>query len=378
MMTFPPLAIDMFLPALTRIGQEFKAPQSYVEWTLSAFLFGFGIGQIFWGAISDQIGRKIPITVGILLYGLGCIGCSLSTSIFWLVIWRFIQSLGACAGPVLARAMVRDSFAQNQAASVLSLMQMLICAAPLAAPFIGGYVLLLASWRMIFWVQAAFGILALASLVFMPETLPKTVRQQSNLAKMLSNYRILLTSRQFLGYVICSSFIYAGLFAYVAGTPFIYIDMFKIRPEHYGYLFGMNIFGLMAANLINARLVLHYGSDVLLRIGCLSAAAIGPVLLFLAVTGVGGLPALAGTLFLVLSIIGFVSANAMAGAMASFPNFAGSASALTGMSQFACGAAGAAAVGFFANGTAVSMAAVICVAGLCGGFSNLALCQIKR
>jgi DHA1 family bicyclomycin/chloramphenicol resistance-like MFS transporter len=378
MMTFPPLAIDMFLPALTRIGQEFEAPQSYVEWTLTAFLLGFGIGQIFWGALSDRAGRKLPIIAGILLYTFGCIGCSLSPTIFSLAIWRFIQALGACAGPVLARAMVRDSFARDRAASVLSLMLLLMGAAPLAAPFMGGYVLLLADWRMIFWVQAGFGGLALLAIFLMPETLPRTARSKPSLSQMLANYKIVLTNWRFLGYAICSSFIFAGLFAYIAGTPYIYIEIFKVPPEQYGYLFGINIFGMMMISLINAKMVLRHGSDILLRIGCLSAGAIGLTLLFFAMARIGGLAALAGTLFLFLSIVGLISANAMAGAMADFPHIAGSASALVGLSQFAFGAAGAAAVGFFANGTAVSMAAVICAAGLCSSLSNLLLCKIKH
>lgn len=375
MMTFPPLATDMFLPALTTIGHEFHSTQEQVDWTLSIFLFGFALGQIFWGAISDRAGRRLPIIAGILLYLIGCTGCSLSPSIASLTLWRLVQALGACAGPVLARAMVRDCFKQNEAARVLSIMALLMSAAPLLAPSLGGYTLLFSDWRMIFLIQGGFGAIALLTILVMPETLPRHLRLRTSLITLATNYVILLRHRDFLGYALCSSLMMAGLFAYIAGTPFIYIEIFHVRPEHYGFLFGVNIIGMMIGNAVNVRIVGRFGSALMLRAGCIIAGLVGVLLLFFASTGLGGLASIVMVLFFLLSIGGLISANSMSLGMSHFPRIAGSASALMGTLQFGSGAISAWAVGYFANGTALPMAAIICTVGCGAAIANLALCK---
>src|ERR1700761_5547020 len=199
LMCFGPMAIDMYLPALPAIGQAFGVGQDEVQWSLSAFFLGFGVGQIFWGAVADWAGRRKPVAVGILLYGVGCIGCSLTNDIGHLALWRFIQALGACAGPVLARAMVRDVFGRDRAASVLSLMMLVMGIAPMVAPILGGHILLIGTWRTIFWVQACFVVVAFAGLFTLPETLPAERRQPSRLVGMVSGYFRLLGDKRYLG-----------------------------------------------------------------------------------------------------------------------------------------------------------------------------------
>jgi DHA1 family bicyclomycin/chloramphenicol resistance-like MFS transporter len=373
LMTFGPMAIDMYLPALTGIGAAFHASQAEVQWSLSAFFFGFGIGQILWGALADQFGRRKPLVAGILLYGIGCIGCSFAAGIGPLAAWRFVQALGACAGPVLARAMVRDTYGRERSASILSLMMLVMGIAPMAAPIVGGQILIFASWRALFWVQAAFGIVALLSVLNLPETLPPSQRYKTRLSGMIQNYLYLLTDRRSLGYALCSAFIYGGLFAYISGTPFVYIELFGVSPQNYGYLFGLNIVGMIVVNTVNSRIVLHFGTDRVLRMGCGLAALFSVGLLVLSLTGTGGLAGIAAALFLFLAMTGLIGANAMAGAMSVFPSAAGSASALTGMLQFAFGAVAGWAVGILANGTAVPMAAVICGTALASIACNLAL-----
>jgi DHA1 family bicyclomycin/chloramphenicol resistance-like MFS transporter len=373
LMSFGPMAIDMYLPALPEIGDTFQVDQDRVQWSLSAFFFGFGIGQIFWGALADRFGRRRPIIAGILLYGIACIGCSLAPGIGTLAAWRFVQAFGACAGPVLARAMVRDVFDRNRAASVLSLMMLVMGVAPMVAPIIGGHILLVADWRVIFGVQAGFGALALAAVLAMAETLPPSRRPDMRIAGMAAAYLVLLRDRRYLGYALCSGFIYGGMFAYVSGTPYVYIETFGVRPENYGYLFGIVIVGMIVVNTVNSRLVLRFGSDKVLRIGCVMAGLAGIALLAVAVSGLGGLIGLATMLFLFMAMTGMIAANAMAGAMSVFPHVAGSASAFTGMLQFAFGAVCSWAVGFLANGSAVPMAAVICAVALASVAFNLAL-----
>ena len=373
LMCFGPMAIDMYLPALPAIGLAFKVGQDKVQWSLSAFFLGFGVGQIVWGALADWLGRRRPVAAGILLYGIGCIGCSLTNDIGHLAVWRFVQALGACAGPVLARAMVRDVFGRDRAASVLSLMMLVMGVAPMVAPLIGGHILLVGTWRTIFWVQACFVIVAFAGLVSLPETLPLGRRQPARIGGMAYAYVRLLADRRYLGYALSSSFIYGGMFAYVSGTPFVYIELFGVRPENYGYLFGVNIVGMIIVNTVNSRVVLRFGTDRVLRMGCLLAAIVGLALLGFAVTGLGGLVTIATTLFLFMALTGMIAANAMAGGMSILPEIAGSASALTGALQFVFGAIAGSAVGSLANGTAVPLAGVICACGLASALFNLVL-----
>ena len=373
LMCFGPMAIDMYLPALPAIGLAFDVGQDKVQWSLSAFFLGFGIGQIVWGALADRLGRRRPVAAGILLYGIGCIGCSLTNDIGHLAIWRFVQALGACAGPVLARAMVRDVFGRDRAASVLSLMMLVMGVAPMVAPVLGGHILLIGTWRTIFWVQACFVIVAFAGLVSLPETLPAARRRASSLGGMIGAYGRLLADRRYLGYALCSSFIYGGMFAYISGTPFVYIELFGVRPENYGYLFGVNIVGMIIVNTVNSRVVLRFGTDRVLRMGCVLASLVGLGLLGFAITGYGGLVAIASALFLFMGLTGMIAANAMAGAMSILPEIAGSASALTGALQFTFGAIAGSAVGSLANGTAVPLAGVICACGIAAVAFNLAL-----
>lgn len=373
LMSFGPMGTDMYLPALPDIQAGFHATQEQAQRTLSAFFLGFGIGQLLWGALGDWLGRRLPIAAGVLLYGAGCVGCSLSTDIDHLALWRFVQALGACAGPVLVRAMIRDVFARDRAASVLSLMMLIMGAAPIIAPLIGGQILLLADWRGIFWAQAAFGVIALAALASIPETLDPANRRRAHVAGLLQSYRALLTNRRYLGYALNMGFVYAGMFAFLSGSPFVYIDLFHVRPEHYGLLFGINIVGMIIVNTLNSRLVLRYGSDRLLGLGSLLSMLSGLLLLGCAAMGWGGLWGLVGGLFLFMALTGLIIPNAMAGAMAAYPHMAGTASALAGMMQFGFGAASGWVVGYIADGTAMPMAAVIAASAAAVFLSNILL-----
>ncbi len=364
LMAFGPMSVDMYLPALTAIGAEFNAAQVEVQSSLSSFFLGFGIGQIFWGAMGDWLGRRRPAMAGIVLFAIACAGCSLSHSVAELTVWRFIQALGGCAGPVLARAMVRDVFERDRAASVLSLMMLIMGIAPIVAPLIGGQLLLFSDWRMVFGVQAFFGLIAFVGLLLLPETLSPDNRRPAKLSSMWQGYRGLLVSRQYLGYAFCSAFIFGGMFAYISGTPYVYIQIFDVSPQMYGFLFGINILGMMTVSTINSRIVLRLGTDRVLRIGCTMAAIFGVALAIVGATGFGGLPGLVVALLLFLSMNGMVGANSMAGAMSAFPRAAGSAAALIGTMQFGLGAIAGWVVGFLANGTPFPMCAVICFMGL--------------
>lgn len=373
---FGPMAIDMYLPGLPAIGRDFGADQATVQLTLSWFLVAFGVGQLAWGPLGDRYGRKAPAAAGILLFVVGSVGCALAGSVEGLAGWRFVQGLGAGAAPVLARAMVRDSFDRDRAASTMSLMMLVMGVAPMLAPLAGGQVLAHSGWRTIFWVLAGFGLVALAGLATLRETLPRDRRVMGGGAQALRGYLFLIRDRRFLGYVLSSGFVFAGMFAYIAGTPYVYIEYFGVAPQHYGLLFGLNVVGMMLVNTVNSRLVLRLGTDPLMRAGTAVAATMGCVLLAAGASGFGGLWGIVVPLVGYLGMTGLVGANGMAGALARVPERAGAASALAGTLQLGLGAGTGWLVGHFADGTPVPMCAVIAACGLLALGVNLTL--VKR
>ena len=281
-----PLSVDIYLPALPMLQHTFGADQARTLLTLSAFLIGFGAGQLFLGPLSDRFGRKRPLIAGLILYLVASVGCALADSITAVIVWRFLQAVGGCAVPVMMLAMVRDLFDRDQGARVLSLIMLVMGMAPIAAPLIGGQVMLWFDWRAIFWVLAAFGLVCLAVAIALPETLSEQRRNRAHPVAMILGYGELFGSRRYIGYVFGVTFYYCALFAFIAGSPFVYIEHFRVSPQYYGFLFGVNIIGMMIGSFVNARIVIRRGSDRLLR-GGLVFGVFGAVLL--AATGISGI-----------------------------------------------------------------------------------------
>jgi DHA1 family bicyclomycin/chloramphenicol resistance-like MFS transporter len=363
LMGFASISTDFYLPALPTMVQALHADAGTLEFTISGYLIGFSAGQLFWGLVGDRYGRRLPVAVGLVLFLIGSAGCALSGSATGLIGWRLIQAFGACAGVVLARAMVRDLYAGNRAAQMLSTLMTVMAIAPLLGPILGGQILVLAGWRAIFWTLVAVGTLTLGALRFLPETLPPARRNREPLGRALRRYGPLLRERRLLGYAGAGGFFYAGMFAYIAASPFAYITYHHLPAQLYGVLFAAGIVGIMATNLLNARLVTRLGSDRLLGHGTCAVAVTGLLLAAVTWTGRGGLWSLAGLLFLFASATGFIVANSIAGAMADYPERAGAVSAVVGAIQYGSGIFGSALVGFFADGTPWPMGWVI---GLCG------------
>ena len=362
---FGPMSIDMYLPALPTVAAGFGASPSRVQLTLSAFFLGFGVGQLVYGPLSDRWGRRPPLLVGTGLYVIASLLCAVATGVGWLIPFRLLQGLSACAGPLIARAVVRDVYDRDRAAYMLSLLMLIMGAAPLLAPLLGGQLLLASGWRSIFAVQGAFGALCfLAAWSGLAETLDEAKRSRAGVRAMVARYGALLRSRVYVGYAVSSGAAFAGMFAYFAGSPFVFIRLYGVPPQNYGFLFALNVIGLMGCAALNSRLVLRYGPDPVLRRGVAAVAAAGAALVVVAITGWGGLAGLVIPLLVFISSISFISANAMAGALATVRHVAGTASALVGTIQFGLGALSGAAVGAFYNGTAVPMAAVIALTGL--------------
>ncbi|MGF6600882.1 DHA1 family bicyclomycin/chloramphenicol resistance-like MFS transporter [Paraburkholderia sp. GAS448] len=359
LMAFASISTDLYLPALPAMALALHADAGAVELTISGYLIGFSLGQLLWGPVGDRYGRRLPIAIGLVLFVIGSAGCALSTDAPMLVGWRAVQAVGACASVVLARAMVRDLYTGHRAAQMMSTLMTVMAIAPLLGPSVGGLILHVASWRAIFWTLVGVGLLTLAALRALPETLPASRRNHEPPGRALAAYAGLLQHRRVLGYAGAGGFFYGGIYAYIAGTPFAYITYHHVSPQFYGVLFAAGIVGIMITNQINARLVPRFGSDRLMRAGALGAAIAGVLLAINAWTDWGGLPGLVIPLFLFISATGFIVANSIAGALGTFPARAGAMSALIGAIQYGTGIFGSALVGFFADGTPWPMGGVI-------------------
>jgi DHA1 family bicyclomycin/chloramphenicol resistance-like MFS transporter len=364
LMGFASISTDLYLPAMPAMQGALHASAGTIELTVSGYLIGFSLGQLLWGPIGDRFGRRLPVAIGLVLFILGSAGCAMSGSAQAMIAWRVVQAAGACASVVLARAMVRDLYAGARAAQMMSTLMTVMAVAPLVGPSLGGLILQVASWQAIFWFLVGVGLMTLAALYTLPETLPQARRNHEPLSHALGRYAMLLRQPRLLGYAGAGGFFYGGMYACVAGTPFAYIDYHHVQPQHYGLLFALGIVGIMVTNLVNARLVTRFGSDRLMRIGTVVAAAAGLVVAFDARSDWGGLAGLVIPLFVFVSATGFIVANSISGALNAFPQFAGSVSALVGAVQYGTGILGSALVSAFANGTPWPMGAVIAVCGI--------------
>ncbi len=364
LMGFASISTDFYLPALPTMTVALRSNQGTIALTISGYLIGFSLGQLLWGPIGDRYGRRLPIAIGLALFVIGSAGCALSTSAPEIIGWRLVQAVGACAGVVLARAMVRDLYVGSRSAQMLSTLMTVMAIAPLIGPILGGQIMAIAGWRAIFWTLVGVGLLTLAALLILPETLPPNRRNAEPLIDAFARYGTLLRNRRLLGYAGLGGFFYSGIFAYIAGSPFAYITYYHVPPEFYGFLFGAAIIGIMATNLINARLVRQFSNEALLRAGTAATALAGIVLAIDAWTDWGGIAGLVVPLFVFNSAAGFIIANSIAGALAGFPGRAGAVSALVGAIHYGSGIFGSALVGAFSDGTPWPMGWVIAVAGV--------------
>jgi DHA1 family bicyclomycin/chloramphenicol resistance-like MFS transporter len=361
-----PLSIDMYLPAFPELARDLRTDPASVQRTLAAYFVGLALGQAFYGPLADRFGRKLPLYAGLAIFSLASAACALATSIDALIALRFVQALGGCAGMVIARAVVRDSFDERDSARVLSMLMLVMGLAPILAPVIGGWLVVHQGWRAIFWVLAGFGALNLVSVrLTLGETLPVERRQRHDLVTVLKVYGALLCDRPFMRSALAGGLIVAGMFAYIAGSPFVFMEIHGVSPEGYGLIFGANAAGLILASQVNGRLVMRMDRERLFRGALCAAAASGTLLFAAAVTGLGGFAGILVPLFVFIGSLGFTLPLAAALAMAPHGRNAGSASALIGVLQFTLGAVAGTAVGLLHEGSATPMTLIIAACG-CG------------
>ncbi|MEX0921693.1 MAG: multidrug effflux MFS transporter [Rhodovibrionaceae bacterium] len=371
---FQAISTDLYLPSLPSIGADLGAPSSAVQLTLSSFLAGMAGGMLFYGPLSDRFGRRPVLIAGIALYVLATAVCLVSPSIEPLIGARFVQGLGACAGPVLGRAVVRDVFGAERAAKALSYMSMAMALAPAIGPILGGYLEVAFGWRAAFVVLLTFSGLCLAGLIFiLPETNADKLASATRLGPLLRNYRALLSHRVYCGYVLCASFGYSGIFIYISGSSFVLIDGLGLPPDLYGYCFAAAVAGYMAGAFASARLNKRWSQDRLIANGMIVGIVSGLLAAGLAFAGVHTVASVVAPFAFFLAGCGLILPNSIAGSLGPFPRIAGSASALLGFAQMLVASGVGFCVGLLQDGTPRAMGALLLAVGLAGGLSYLML-----
>lgn len=355
-----PLTIDTYLPALPELSAELGATNAQAQLTITGLLLGLGFGQLIIGPLSDAVGRRKPLLVGLAAHGVMSLLCALAPSITLLTITRTLQGFAGAAVAVVAMAVVRDIFSGYRAAQLFSRLILVTGVAPILAPSLGSALLRWTPWQGIFVVLAVAAVLLFVlALVGLPETLPVQRRLPARLSTSLRSYARLFTDKLFVLMVVVAGLMFATLFAYISGSPFILQGLYQLSPQQFGLAFGANAFGLIMMTQVNPLLVKRWGPVRVLSaatiVGLLSAGA----LLLTSVTGTGGLAGFMIPLWFVVASAGVSFPNAPAIALNRHGDAAGTASAVLGAAQFMIGGLVAPLVGALANGTAVPMAAVM-------------------
>ncbi len=355
-----PLSVDLYLPAFPAIGRSLDIKSADVQITLAIFLLGMSFGQLLYGPLSDRYGRKPPLYFGLLIYIVASIICMLAEDLITLTTSRFFQALGGSAGVVICRAVIRDRTTTSQAAWAFSMLMLALGLAPILAPILGGLLLMAVGWRGIFAVLAGAGLVLLLSVHFcMDETISRHTSQRLGFLGTFRRYGSLARNAQFMTYVFIGSLPFGGMFAYVAGSPYVIIELYEVPAEHFGWFFGINAFGMIAGSQFNARLVGRFGPAIMLKhVIRVSVLATLTGLVF-TLLGLATLHLLMLCFFVYMTSMGMLTPNAVALAMANEGHRAGAASAIMGCIQFLMGTCGAAAVSIWTVPSAIPLLLVM-------------------
>ena len=343
-----PLTTDMYLPSLPDIARQLDASTPQVQFTISAYLIGFAIGQIFYGPVSDRHGRKPVLLVAIALYCVASLVCALSTSIEMLIVARGVQALGGSGGIVLTRAIVRDIYSGARAGRELSLIASVMALAPVLAPIVGGVLQTGFGWRAVFLTLVAAGLVGVIVVwMLLPETLKARAAEPVSMTSMFRSYRVVARNSSYLAYLSISSASFAGLFAWISGAAFVLQGLYDLTPFDFGVAFALGSLGYMAGSALAARIVVRFGLDGVLGIGGCACAAGGLGMVTATALGLTSSLSLVLPVAFYLAGLGMVLPQGIAGAMTPFPERAGAASSLFGFVQQSVAALCGAAVGWF-------------------------------
>ena len=365
LVAFGPLSTDLYLPSLPSIAAYFATGAAEAQLTLSVFLLGFAGGMLVWGPLSDRFGRRPAMLAGLAFFFAATLACAAAESMTQLIVARFFQAVGACAGPVVARAVVRDVFARDEAARVLSYMAMAMGLAPMVGPIIGGVLEAAFGWRSNFILIAGVGAVALAATArALPETNRHMSPEATNPSRMVAHFRQLLGHRLYVGYVFTVALAYSGIFAFISGSSFVLIRLFGVSPPAFGWMFSSCVVGYMSGAFISGRFTRRFGLHRMILLGGAVASAAGLAMTGFVLSGSMTPVGIVGPMFAFLLGIGMVMANSQAGAVAPFPRMAGAASALLGFTQMTVAAVVGIAVGHALESSALPMAGAIALSGV--------------
>jgi DHA1 family bicyclomycin/chloramphenicol resistance-like MFS transporter len=358
-----PFAIDMYLPALPAIGQSLQADVRQVQLSLMVFFLALGLCQLVYGPLSDMWGRKRPLYIGLALFALGSVGCALAPDIGTLIALRFVAGVGACAGMVVPRAIVRDLHTGTEATRLMSLLMLVFSVSPILAPLAGSSVIAVASWRWIFWTVTALALLGMLLMATqLQESRPAAARVDASWRSALAGYRLLLRDRHFLGLTLIGAFGMSAFFAYLGNSSFVLIEHYGLTPTQYSFFFSINAASFIGVAQLNGRLCARHGLPWVIRTGVSGFAALALGLWALFALGVDRLDVLAGLVFLSFGFLGLVVPTTAVLALETHGEIAGTASALLGTLQMVTGAVVMGVISLFVDGSALPM---VCGIGAC-------------
>ena len=369
-----PISTDMYLPAFPAIETTFGGAPGSAQLTLATWFAGLAVGQISQGMLADRFGRRRPLLAGMLLYTLASVGCVLAPNLGMLAGFRLVEGIGGSAGMVLSRAIVRDVSEGLTAARMMSRLMLIMGVAPIIAPTMGGLILTVGDWHLIFWVCTAYGAIGtVAVALLLPETLPEEARTRLSLGAQAARFGAILRERGFLSHALMGSATMFAMFAYLGGSPPVFIDIYHLPPPVYGMLFGTCAAAYIGGSQFNPAMLVRFGPRRVVRVATRIFLAVTLTLLLVAALRPGAWYAIAIPLFCIMASQGFIMPNATVGALARHASHAGSASALMGTMQFILASISGLTVGLLADGTARPMAALMVTGGL-----GAVLCDLAR
>ncbi|MGZ3409292.1 MAG: multidrug effflux MFS transporter [Xanthobacteraceae bacterium] len=360
-----PFAIDMYLPALPTIAADLHASTAAAQMTLTSFFVAFGICQIIYGPVSDRVGRKPPLYVGLALFIAGSIGCALSPSVAWLVFFRGLQGVGASAVMEIPRAIIRDLHTGIEATRLMSLIMLVISVSPILAPLTGSALIISLGWRAVFAAVTVVAVIGLVLLTFFQaETHPPDKRRAAGTVHVGQSFAYLLTHRRFLGLTFIGGFGMASFFAFLAGSSFVYIEHFGLTPAHFGMVFAVNAIGFIGGSQFAANLGHRFGMAKVVLVAVTVYAALTSALALLTLAGVDSLAVMMTLLFFGFAAMGLVIPSTMVLALDEHGPIAGMASALGGTLQMVTGGVMIVIVSLVFDGTPLPMLAAIALCAI--------------
>jgi DHA1 family bicyclomycin/chloramphenicol resistance-like MFS transporter len=367
--TVSPFSIDMYLPGFPRIAADLETTIDKVQLSLTSYLIGICIGQILYGPLLDRFGRKKPLYVGLFLYVLASLGCAITSSVDELIFMRFFQAMGGCVGLVASQALVSDLFPSDKRAEVFSMITLVIAVSPMIAPTVGGYVTGMVSWHWIFIILAGIVSLIIAAIYFfLPKGRPADRSVSLRPKAVLSGFITVIKQPQFLIYTLAGGLATAAPFAYIAGSSDVFMNLYKVSEQQYGWIFAFLAFAMIGSTQLNHFLLKKYKSEQIIKTTLFYQSIVGLILIAGVYNHWFGLYSLIGMMFIFLTGQGLTGPNTSALSLAPFSKHTGSASALMGSWRMGSGAIISAIVSFLHNNTALPMVAMMAVCSLGGLF----------